>query len=85
MKEERAREMTIDLGFAPFELPDGRRVGLIDIMMVGQLGSDAIAAVGYASQFLFLAISVLFAGGFACDSGPLGPNLQSDCTARADR
>ena len=41
-------------------------VGLIDIMMVGRLGSDAIAAVGYASQFLFLAISVLFAVGFAC-------------------
>jgi len=41
-------------------------VGLIDILMVGRLGSDAIAAVGYASQFLFLAISVLFAVGFAC-------------------
>lgn len=41
-------------------------VGLIDIMMVGRLGSDAIAAVGYASQFSFLAISVLFAVGFAC-------------------
>ncbi len=41
-------------------------VGLIDIMMVGRLGSDAIAAVGYASQFMFLSISVLFAVGFAC-------------------
>jgi putative MATE family efflux protein len=41
-------------------------VGLIDIMMVGRLGSDAIAAVGYSSQFMFLAISVLFAVGFAC-------------------
>lgn len=41
-------------------------VGLIDIMMVGRLGSDAIAAVGYASQFLFLAVSALFAVGFAC-------------------
>ena len=41
-------------------------VGLIDIAMVGRLGSDAVAAVGYASQFMFLGISLLFAVGFAC-------------------
>jgi putative MATE family efflux protein len=41
-------------------------VSLIDIAMVGRLGSDAVAAVGYAAQFFFLAQSVLFAVGFAC-------------------
>jgi len=41
-------------------------VGLVDIAMVGRLGSDAVAAVGYASQFFHLSQSVLFAVGFAC-------------------
>ena len=41
-------------------------VGLVDIAMVGRLGPDATAAVGYATQFHFLSQSVLFAVGFAC-------------------
>jgi putative MATE family efflux protein len=41
-------------------------VGLVDIAMVGRLGSSAVAAVGYASQFYHLSQSVLFAVGFAC-------------------
>ena len=41
-------------------------VGLIDIAMVGRLGAEAVAAVGYATQFFFLTQSVLFAVGFAC-------------------
>jgi putative MATE family efflux protein len=41
-------------------------VSLIDIAMVGRLGSDAVAAVGYATQFFFLSQSVLFAVSFAC-------------------
>ncbi len=41
-------------------------IGLIDIAMVGRLGADAVAAVGYASQFFFLVQSALFAVGFAC-------------------
>ncbi len=41
-------------------------VGLIDIAMVGRLGPKAVAAVGYATQFYFLAQSALFAVGFAC-------------------
>ncbi len=41
-------------------------VSLIDIAMVGRLGPDAVAAVGYASQFFFLSQSVLMAVGFAC-------------------
>ena len=41
-------------------------VGLIDLAMVGRLGPDALAAVGYATQFFHLSQSVLFAVGFAC-------------------
>ncbi len=41
-------------------------VSLVDIAMVGRLGPDAVAAVGYASQFFNLAQSVLFAIGTAC-------------------
>ncbi|HKA15026.1 MAG TPA: MATE family efflux transporter, partial [Myxococcota bacterium] len=40
-------------------------VGLIDIAMVGRLGAEKVAAVGYATQFSQLAQSVLFAVGFA--------------------
>lgn len=40
-------------------------VGLVDIAMVGRLGQDATAAVGYATQFHFLSQSVLLAVGFA--------------------
>jgi putative MATE family efflux protein len=40
-------------------------VGLIDIAMVGRLGSRSVAAVGYATQFFHLSQSVLFAVGFA--------------------
>ena len=31
LPEEKEREMTIDLGFAPFTLKDGRKVGIIDV------------------------------------------------------
>lgn len=41
-------------------------VSLVDIAMVGRLGAQATAAVGYATQFHFLSQSVLFAVGFAC-------------------
>jgi putative MATE family efflux protein len=41
-------------------------VGLVDIAMVGRLGSDAVAAVGYASQLFSLSQSVLIAVGAAC-------------------
>jgi putative MATE family efflux protein len=43
-------------------------VSLIDVAMVGRLGSDAVAAVGYAGQFFSLAQSVLFAVAAACVS-----------------
>lgn len=41
-------------------------VGLVDIAMVGRLGAERVAAVGYATQFFQLSQSVLFAVGFAC-------------------
>ncbi len=41
-------------------------VGLVDIAMVGRLGAERVAAVGYATQFFHLSQSVLFAVGFAC-------------------
>jgi putative MATE family efflux protein len=40
-------------------------VSLIDIAMVGRLGTEALAGVGYATQYLWLAQSVLFAIGIA--------------------
>lgn len=41
-------------------------VNLIDVVMVGRLGPEALAAVGYATQFHFLSQSVLFAVGWSC-------------------
>lgn len=41
-------------------------VALADIAMVGRLGADALAAVGYATQFFFMTQAALLAVGFAC-------------------
>ncbi len=41
-------------------------VSLVDIAMVGRLSRDAVAAVGYVAQYLWLTQSVLFALGIAC-------------------
>jgi len=41
-------------------------VSLVDIAMVGRLTRDALAAVGYVTQFVWLSQSVLFAVGIAC-------------------
>jgi putative MATE family efflux protein len=41
-------------------------VPLIDILMLGRLGTPTLAAVGYASQFLMLAQASLMAIGSAC-------------------
>jgi len=41
-------------------------VSLIDVAMLGHISSQALAAVGYATQFFFLVQSVLLAIGFAC-------------------
>jgi putative MATE family efflux protein len=41
-------------------------VQLVDIAMVGRLGPDAVAAVGYSAQLFQLAQAVLFAIGTSC-------------------
>jgi selenocysteine-specific elongation factor len=54
LKEEQERGMTIDLGFARFSLPDGRRVGMVDVpgherfiknMVAGASGIDLVILV----------------------------------------
>ena len=54
LPEEKARGMTIDLGFATCELPDHRRVGIVDVpgherfihnMVAGAAGIDAVLLV----------------------------------------
>ncbi len=41
-------------------------VSLVDIAMLGRLGTESLAAVGYAAQFFHLAQSCLLALGIAC-------------------
>jgi len=59
LKEEREREMTIDLGFAWFNLPNGEPVGVIDVpghrdfienMLAGVGGIDAVLLVVAADE-----------------------------------
>ena len=54
LKEEKERGMTIDLGFAPMKLSDGRTVGLVDVpghekfirnMVAGATGIDLVALI----------------------------------------
>ena len=54
LKEEKERGLTIDLGFAPLQLPDGRRVGIVDVpgherfirnMVAGASGIDLVILV----------------------------------------
>ena len=54
LKEEQERGMTIDLGFANFDLPDGRKVGIVDVpgherfiknMVAGASGTDMVMLV----------------------------------------
>ncbi len=54
LKEEREREMTIDLGFASLTLPNGEKVGIIDVpghrdfignMLAGIGGIDAVLSL----------------------------------------
>jgi selenocysteine-specific elongation factor len=59
LKEEKAREMTIDLGFGSMTLPDGREVGIVDVpghrdfvenMLAGAAGIDAVLLVVAADE-----------------------------------
>ncbi len=59
LPEEKAREMTIDLGFAPFTLNDGQKVGIIDVpgherfvknMVAGATSIDIVLLVVAADE-----------------------------------
>ena len=59
LKEEKERGMTIDLGFASFTLPGGRRVGIVDVpgherflknMLAGATGVDLVLLVVAADE-----------------------------------
>ncbi|NLA87328.1 MAG: selenocysteine-specific translation elongation factor [Clostridiales bacterium] len=58
-KEEISRGITIDLGFAPFVLPDGQRIGIVDVpgherfiknMLAGATGIDIVLFVIAADE-----------------------------------
>lgn len=46
LREEKERELTIDLGFAPFYLPSGRRVGVIDVPGHEKFMGNMLAGIG---------------------------------------
>jgi selenocysteine-specific elongation factor len=59
LQEEKDREMTIDLGFAWMQLPDGQEVGIVDVpghrdfvenMLAGVSGIDAVLLVVAADE-----------------------------------
>jgi selenocysteine-specific elongation factor len=59
LKEEKERGMTIDLGFASFTLPGGRKVGIVDVpgherflknMLAGATGVDVVLLVIAADE-----------------------------------
>jgi selenocysteine-specific elongation factor len=54
LKEEREREMTIDLGFAWFTLPDGEEVGIVDVPGHRDFIENMLAGVGGIDAALFV-------------------------------
>ncbi len=59
LKEEKERGITIDLGFAYFDLPSGQRIGIVDVpgherfvknMVAGAAGIDLVALVVAADE-----------------------------------
>lgn len=46
LREEKERQLTIDLGFAPFYLPSGRRVGVIDVPGHEKFMGNMLAGIG---------------------------------------
>ncbi len=59
LKEEKQREMTIELGFAYLDLPSGRRIGIVDVpgherfvrhMVAGAQGMDLVAMIVAADE-----------------------------------
>jgi selenocysteine-specific elongation factor len=54
LKEERAREMTIDLGFARMDLPGGEMVGIVDVPGHRDFIENMLAGVGGIDAALFV-------------------------------
>lgn len=54
LKEERARAMTIDLGFAWFDLPNGEPVGVVDVPGHRDFIENMLAGVGGIDAVLFV-------------------------------
>ncbi len=54
LKEEQEREMTIDLGFAWMDLPNGERVGIIDVPGHRDFIENMLAGVGGIDAVLFV-------------------------------
>lgn len=54
LKEEREREMTIDLGFAWFNLPDGEEVGIVDVPGHRDFIENMLAGIGGIDAALFV-------------------------------
>jgi selenocysteine-specific elongation factor len=57
MKEEKERGISIDIGFAPFLLPDGRKIGLIDVPGHEKFIRNMLAGAG-GIDFILLVIDV---------------------------
>src|SRR5574342_380401 len=54
LKEEREREMTIDLGFAWMTLPNGEEVGIVDVTGHRDFIENMLAGVGGIDAALFV-------------------------------
>jgi selenocysteine-specific elongation factor len=54
LKEEKAREMTIDLGFAWLTLPDGEQIGIIDVPGHRDFIENMLAGVGGINAVMFV-------------------------------
>ena len=54
LKEEQLREMTIELGFAWFNLPDGEEVGIVDVPGHRDFINNMLAGVGGIDAVIFV-------------------------------
>src|SRR5919205_591341 len=62
LAEEKARQMTIDLGFAHLDLPSGRRVGIVDVPGHERFIKNMLAGVGGIDAAMLIV---------AADEGPM--------------
>lgn len=62
LAEEKARQMTIDLGFAHLDLPSGRRIGIVDVPGHERFIKNMLAGVGGIDAAMLI---------IAADEGPM--------------